>query len=107
MRFIKNLKIIKRSSLSKIIFSKRDLRSNLKELNRLKKLMCGEVTCYIKTKQISKTSTKIQLCSTFMDTSEYNQDLNDFLGTAINKEILRIDFFLFNRNKEFQPRSFM
>ena len=94
MRFIKNLTVMKRSSLSKIIFSKRDLRSNLKELNRLKKLMCGEVSCYIKTKQISKTSTKIQLCSTFMDMSDDNHDLNDFLGTAIKKEILRIDFSL-------------
>jgi len=86
MRFIENLKVMERSSLSTIIFSKRDLRSNLKELNRLKKLSCGEVSCYIKTKQISKTSTKIQICSTFMDMSDDNHDLNDFLGTAMETE---------------------
>ena len=58
----------------------------MKELDRLKKLNCGDVSCYIKTIQMSKKSTKIQLCSTFMDTSDDNNDLNDFLGIAMEKE---------------------
>ena len=37
---------------------------------------------------MSKKSTKIQLCSTFMDMSDDNHDLNDFLGTVMKTEIL-------------------
>ena len=35
---------------------------------------------------MNKKSTKIQLCSTFMDMSDDNNDLNDFLGTAMKKK---------------------
>ena len=80
---------------STIILSKRDLRSNIKELNGLKKLDCGEVSCYIKTIQMSKESTKIQLCSTFMDMSDDNNDLNDFLGNAMKKTLSTVALYPF------------
>ena len=85
----------------------------MKELNRLKKLNCGDVSCYIKTIQMNKKSTKIQLCSTFMDMSDDNNDLNDFLGTAMKKKkVLSIIIHntvlpVLDRSKEFQSRSFM
>ena len=62
---------------------------------------------------MSKKSTKIQLCSTFMDMSDDNNDLNDFLGTAMKKKknlfiiIHNTVLPVLDRSKEFQPRSFM
>ena len=63
--------------------SKRDLRGGLKELNGLQQLKCGEISCYKETILMIKKTQQIQLCSTFMDLSDDNNDLNDFLGIEI------------------------
>jgi len=67
-----------------IILVKRELRGSLKELKHLQKLNCGFISCYSRSVEIVEESKIFQLCSTYMDTSDDNFDLNDFLGIGIN-----------------------
>ena len=63
---------------------KRELRGSLKELKHLQKLNCGFISCYSRSVEIVEESKIFQLCSTYMDTSDDNFDLNDFLGIGVN-----------------------
>ena len=69
---------------SLIILEKRELRGSLKELKHLQKLTCGYISCYSRSVEVVEESKIFQLCSTYMDTSDDNFDLNDFLGIGIN-----------------------
>ena len=66
-----------------IILEKRELRGSLQELKHLQKLDCGFISCYSRSVEIVDESKIFQLCSTYMDTSDDNFDLNDFLGIGI------------------------
>ena len=72
-----------------IILVKRELRGSLKELKHLQKLNCGFISCYSRSVEIVEESKIFQLCSTYMDTSDDNFDLNDFLGIGINVVYIR------------------
>ena len=67
------------------IQEKRELRGSLKEFKHLKKIMCGDISCYDKSVATVEQTKIFQLCSTYMDNSEDNFDLNDFLGIGITK----------------------
>ena len=71
---------------SAIILEKRELRGSLKELKHLQKLNCGFISCYSRSVEKVEESKIFQLCSTFMDTSDDNFDLNDFLGIGVNAD---------------------
>ena len=62
---------------------KRELRGSLKELKHLKKIMCGDVPCYDRSVAMVEKTGIFQLCSTYMDNSDDNFDLNDFLGISV------------------------
>ena len=79
------------------ILEKRELRGSLKELKHLQKLNCGYISCYSRSVEIVQESKIFQLCSTFMDTSDDNFDLNDFLGIGV--DLLKIAF-TFGRSEQ-------
>ena len=75
------LKVI--ASPHMVTHKKRELRGSLKELKHLKKIMCGDVPCYDRSVAIVEKTSIFQLCSTYMDNSDDNFDLNDFLGISV------------------------
>ena len=80
-----------------ITLLKRELRGSLKELNHLQKITCGYTSCYDKSVQIIKESKIFQLCSTYMDNSGDNFDLNDFLGISVENTYIVIVSYLIRK----------
>ena len=85
---------------------KRELRGSLKELKHLQRINCGYISCYDKSVQKIKDSKIFQLCSTYMDNSGDNFDLNDFLGLSVENiyiiivsYLIRTGFQIINRIK--------